>query len=62
MYRYLYTMLNLSQSRYKKKEGKSNGVIGLMDMLLKELQDGITEALAAIFASEIRHFQMYKTS
>merc|ERR1719218_333699 len=29
---------------YKKKEGKSNGVIGLMDMLLKELQDGITEA------------------
>merc|ERR1719463_231562 len=29
---------------YKKKEGKSNGVISLMDMLLKELQDGITEA------------------
>jgi DNA repair exonuclease SbcCD ATPase subunit len=29
---------------YTKKEGKSNGVIGLMDMLLKELQDGITEA------------------
>merc|ERR1719421_1493634 len=29
---------------YKKKEGKSNGVIGLMDMLLKELQDGITSA------------------
>merc|ERR1719274_338309 len=29
---------------YKKKDGKSNGVIGLMDMLLKELQDGITEA------------------
>merc|ERR1719390_506992 len=29
---------------YSKKEGKSNGVIGLMDMLLKELQDGITEA------------------
>merc|ERR1719311_954256 len=29
---------------YSKKEGKSNGVIGLMDMLLKELQDGITSA------------------
>merc|ERR1719473_1809700 len=29
---------------YTKKEGKSNGVIGLMDMLLKELQDGITSA------------------
>jgi len=29
---------------YQKKEGKSNGVIALMDMLLKELQDGITEA------------------
>merc|ERR1740138_1423822 len=29
---------------YKKKDGKSNGVIGLMDMLIKELQDGITEA------------------
>merc|ERR1719326_2001693 len=29
---------------YKKKDGKSNGVIGLMDMLVKELQDGITEA------------------
>merc|ERR1719238_1129065 len=29
---------------YTKKEGKSNGVIGLMDMLLKELQDGITQA------------------
>merc|ERR1719353_2690655 len=29
---------------YQKKEGKSNGVIALMDMLLKELQDGIVEA------------------
>merc|ERR1719498_1832832 len=29
---------------YKKKEGKSNGVMALMDMLMKELQDGITEA------------------
>merc|ERR1719456_282532 len=29
---------------YQKKEGKSNGVISLMDMLIKELQDGITEA------------------
>merc|ERR1719473_1103735 len=29
---------------YKKKDGKSNGVIGLMDMLIKEIQDGITEA------------------
>merc|ERR1719388_257661 len=29
---------------YQKKDGKSNGVISLMDMLLKELQDGITEA------------------
>merc|ERR1719159_1547430 len=29
---------------YSKKEGKSNGVIALMDMLLKELQDGITQA------------------
>jgi hypothetical protein len=27
---------------YKKKDGKSNGVIGLMEMLMKELQDGIT--------------------
>merc|ERR1719398_281972 len=26
---------------YQKKDGKSNGVIALMDMLLKELQDGI---------------------
>merc|ERR1719380_279993 len=25
---------------YQKKDGKSNGVIALMDMLLKELQDG----------------------
>merc|ERR1719172_226361 len=29
---------------YQKKDGKSNGVIALMDMLLKELQDGITQA------------------
>merc|ERR1719247_967967 len=29
---------------YQKKDGKSNGVIALMDMLMKELQDGITEA------------------
>merc|ERR1719301_184874 len=29
---------------YQKKDGKSNGVIALMDMLLKELRDGITEA------------------
>merc|ERR1719197_1534772 len=29
---------------YQKKDGKSNGVISLMDMLIKELQDGITEA------------------
>jgi hypothetical protein len=29
---------------YQKKDGKSNGVMGLMDMLIKELQDGITEA------------------
>merc|ERR1719163_1034377 len=29
---------------YQKKDGKSNGVIALMDMLLKELQDGIVEA------------------
>merc|ERR1719486_921075 len=29
---------------YQKKDGKSNGVMALMDMLLKELQDGITEA------------------
>merc|ERR1719269_298514 len=29
---------------YQKKDGKSNGVIALMDMLLKELQDGIAEA------------------
>merc|ERR1719181_2586595 len=29
---------------YQKKEGKSNGVLALMDMLLKELQDEITEA------------------
>merc|ERR1719247_2009146 len=28
---------------YQKKDGKSNGVIALMDMLLKELQDGIVE-------------------
>jgi len=27
---------------YQKKDGKSNGVIGLMEMLMKELQDGIT--------------------
>merc|ERR1719326_2144580 len=30
---------------YQKKDGKSNGVIALMDMLLKELQDGIVEAV-----------------
>jgi DNA repair exonuclease SbcCD ATPase subunit len=29
---------------YQKKDGKSNGVIALMDMLMKELQDGIVEA------------------
>merc|ERR1719321_1161927 len=29
---------------YQKKDGKSNGVIALMDMLLKELRDGIVEA------------------
>merc|ERR1719321_1459538 len=29
---------------YQKKDGKSNGVMALMDMLMKELQDGITEA------------------
>merc|ERR1719387_852134 len=29
---------------YQKKDGKSNVVIALMDMLMKELQDGITEA------------------
>merc|ERR1719379_3026199 len=29
---------------YQKKDGKSNGVMALMDMLLKELQDGITES------------------
>merc|ERR1740138_1502710 len=27
---------------YQKKDGKSNGVIGLMEMLIKELEDGIT--------------------
>merc|ERR1719482_1791873 len=29
---------------YEKKEGKSNGVLALMDMLLKELKDEMTEA------------------
>merc|ERR1719409_527131 len=29
---------------YQKKDGKSNGVIALMDMLAKELEDGITES------------------
>merc|ERR1719181_2280940 len=29
---------------YQKKDGKSNGVISLMEMLAKELQDGITES------------------
>merc|ERR1719267_506957 len=29
---------------YEKKEGKSNGVLALMDMLLKELKDDSTEA------------------
>merc|ERR1719311_1117648 len=29
---------------YQKKDGKSNGVMALMDMLIKEIQDGITEA------------------
>ena len=29
---------------YQKKDGKSNGVIGLMEMLMKEIQDGITTA------------------
>ena len=28
---------------YQKKEGKSNGVMALMDMLLKELNGDITE-------------------
>merc|ERR1719218_29554 len=28
---------------YQKKDGKSNGVIALMEMLAKELEDGITE-------------------
>merc|ERR1719409_426873 len=32
------------KNAYQKKDGKSNGVIALMDMLMKELQDGITEA------------------
>merc|ERR1712216_1054330 len=27
---------------YQKKDGKSNGVIALMEMLAKELEDGIT--------------------
>ena len=27
---------------YQKKDGKSNGVIALMEMLIKELEDGIT--------------------
>ena len=27
-----------------KKDGKSNGVIALMEMLAKELEDGITES------------------
>merc|ERR1719506_1535019 len=29
---------------YQKKDGKSNGVIGLMEMLMKELESDITEA------------------
>jgi hypothetical protein len=29
---------------YQTKDGKSNGVIGLMEMLMKEIQDGITTA------------------
>merc|ERR550514_2116594 len=29
---------------YQKKDGKSNGVMALMDMLMKELSDGITES------------------
>merc|ERR1719160_321207 len=29
---------------YQKKDGKSNGVIALMDMLIKDLQDGIVES------------------
>jgi chromosome segregation ATPase len=29
---------------YQKKDGKSNGVLALMDMLIKELQDGITDS------------------
>merc|ERR1719174_3435539 len=29
---------------YQKKDGKSNGVISLMEMLAKELEDGITES------------------
>merc|ERR1719380_102937 len=29
---------------YQKKDGKSNGVISLMEMLIKELQTGITES------------------
>merc|ERR1719287_119331 len=29
---------------YQKKDGKSNGVLALMEMLAKELQDGITES------------------
>ena len=30
--------------RYEKKEGKSNGVLALMDNLAKELSDSIAEA------------------
>merc|ERR1719463_867346 len=29
---------------YQKKEGKSNGVIALMEMLAKELEDGLVES------------------
>merc|ERR1719498_112097 len=29
---------------YQKKDGKSNGVIALMDMLIKDLQDGIVNS------------------
>merc|ERR1719498_841447 len=29
---------------YQKKDGKSNGVIALMEMLIKELEDGMTTA------------------
>merc|ERR1719353_1707813 len=29
---------------YQKKDGKSNGVLALMDMLIKDLADGITES------------------